>query len=69
MVLQCLSQLAFYNNTNCEKITKNENAIAVPPPYHETPVVGVSRPRSWSRYPVFVRNYRQKLTNLLEIDF
>jgi len=30
---------------------------------------GGIQPRSWSRYPVFVGDYRQKLTNLLEIDF
>ena len=32
------------------------------------PFEGVSSPRSWSRYPVFVRNYRQELIDLLEVD-
>ena len=30
--------------------------------------MGVSPFRSWSRYPILVENYRQKLTKLLEVD-
>jgi len=36
--------------------------------YGERPFVGVSEARSWSHWLIFVRDYRQKLTNLLEID-
>ena len=36
---------------------------------HERSSVGVSQPRSWSRCPVFVGKYCQKLTNLPEVDF
>ena len=36
---------------------------------HRRPFVGVSGCRSWSRFIAFEENYRQKLTNLLEIDF
>ena len=38
-------------------------------PCHERPFVGVSEAYSWSYWLVFVGDYRQKLTNLLEIDF
>ena len=33
------------------------------------PFVGVSQARSWSRWPIFVGKGRQKLINLMEIDF
>ena len=36
---------------------------------HIRPFVGVSGGRSWSRSDVFVGKYRQKLINLMEIDF
>ena len=36
---------------------------------HRRSFVGVSRVRSWSRLFVFVWKYRQKLINLIEIDF
>jgi len=38
-------------------------------PYHRRPFVGVSQVRSWSHWFVFVGKYRQKLINLMEIDF
>ena len=37
--------------------------------FHRRPFVGVSRPRSWSCFLVFVGNCCQKLTNLVEIDY
>ena len=36
---------------------------------HTRPFVGVSRPRSWGHFLVFVGKYRQKLINLIEVDF
>ena len=36
---------------------------------HKRPFVGVSGCRSWSRSIAFEGNYRQKMTNLLAIDF
>jgi len=36
---------------------------------HRRPFVGVSQACSWSRWPVFVGKYSQKLINLMEIDF
>ena len=45
------------------------NDLGTPTPSHARPFVGLSRPRSWSHFLVFVGKYRQKLINLIEIDF
>ena len=37
--------------------------------FHTSPFVGVSRPRSWIHFLVSVGRYRQKLINLVKIDF
>jgi len=41
----------------CQRTASHSVVVMV----HERPFVGVSRPRSWSRYPVFGGKWRQKV--------
>jgi hypothetical protein len=57
------------HNPNQVEPWQRMKIMYAPQGLHEKPFVGVSEARYWSHWLVFVGDYRQKLTNLLEIDF